>query len=61
MQPQVKISFEIICIMSDTKTKKGLITTMLKFFFNNYKAHLQQHVESHSTIEDFTDMDQDTR
>ena len=47
--------------MSDTKTKKGLITTMLKFFFNNYKAHLQQHVESHSTIEDFTDMDQDTR
>ena len=32
----------------------------LKFFLNNCEAHGQQHFERHSTVEDFTDMDQDT-
>ena len=33
---------------------------MLKFLLNNYDVHQQQHFETHATVEDFTDMDQDT-
>ena len=39
--------------------RKLLDHNYIKVLFNNYKAHLQQHVERHPTVEDFTDMDQD--
>ena len=40
--------------------RKLLDHNYVKVFFNNYKAHLQQHLERRSTIKDSMGMDQET-
>ena len=53
-------SANVLVMFSKVPFRKFPVTTRLKFLLNNYEVHQQQRFGRHSTVEDFTDIDQDT-